>query len=129
MANQRNGNKASATPPSSIVGQKNVSNGKQSKGSSAKKNQCINNKRDVISLNGIDCTDHHAVVATAVTVNETIERFTEIKSKPPNDDPRLIHANKGIVALSVLVQHLAFNVSRSVVVVACIASARTENGT
>lgn len=84
-----------------------MSNGKQSKGNSAKKTQCTNNNRsEVITLNG-DCTDHHAVVA----VNETIDRHTENKSQPPINDPRLIHANKGIVALSVLVQHLAFNVS------------------
>lgn len=97
-----------------------MSNGKQSKGSSAKKSPCTNNNRnEVITLNG-DCTDHHAMPAT-VTMNETIDRLTENESQPPINDPRLIHANKGIVALSVLVQHLAFNVS-VVVVVVCVAS-------
>lgn len=67
-----------------------------------------------------DCTDHHSVPA-AVAVNETIDRLTETKSQPPINDPRLIHANKRIVALSVLVQHLAFNVSVAVVDV-CVAS-------
>lgn len=115
LASQRNGGKVSSVQPS-MVGQKNLSNGKPSKGSSGKKNQC--NKNEVITLNG-DCTDHHS--ATAAVLNETIDRRTENKLQPPTVDPRLIHANKGIVAMSVLIQHLTFNVSDVVVlvVVAC----------
>lgn len=117
LAHQRNGSKAST-----ILGHKIMSNGKQSNGSNAKKknqsNNINNNHSEVITLNG-DCTDHHAVAA-AVDVNETIDRLTPNKSQTLIADPRLIHANKGIVALSVLVQHLAFNVS--VVVVVRVAS-------
>lgn len=52
-------------------------------------------------------------MVAAVIASETIDRLVEHKSQQSADnDPRLIHANKGIVALSVLVQHLAFNVSR-----------------
>lgn len=114
-ANQRNG-KSTTSPSSSSP----TLNGVRKLQSNAKPKGTTINKKSHSSkplTNGeiiVNCTSTAATVS-ATTVNDTIDHATVTAKTTENKlhtiDPHLIHANKGIAAFGVLIQHLAFNVS------------------
>lgn len=106
LENRRNIGKASPTT-STVVDQKIVSYGRLSRKVAPKKSEC-DNKIRCEEING-KCTDIIAAKANPITGSS--QPHPNRISEPQANDARLTHANKGIVALSVLVQYLTFDVS------------------